>query len=339
MKREGALQRYLSWKNLFLAGGILFLLLLPLAFIERAREEVIALASPLFKSLASPLNKRIAALEAEKRRLELENNLLRSNLMKEKREIGASSNLDREGFLKQNFLTARPVYWDLKGGGHFLWIDVGENANRKAKKRIIEKNSPVLSGRFGVGVVDEVGKTVSRIRLLTDPLVHPSVQATRGQLASALLLDHIDALLATRESLFLESGTAFTKERRELFKECLLDLKASLTPKAKSWYFARGILQGRQGGNNLKKPLVSGLGFTSPSSESDEAIQKGDLLVTTGLDGVFPAGIIMAEVERVFPIQEGDPTFEFEAKLFIDKWDASYPLFILPPLAGEIPLG
>ena len=68
-------------------------------------------------------------------------------------------------------------------------------------------------------------------------------------------------------------------------------------------------------------------------------LQTGDLLITTGLDGLFPRGLKVATVVEVFPLQEGDYYYELLAEPLVDLWqDFSY-VYILPPLeeTGSLP--
>jgi rod shape-determining protein MreC len=47
--------------------------------------------------------------------------------------------------------------------------------------------------------------------------------------------------------------------------------------------------------------------------EEGAVMQKGDLLITTGMDGVFPEGLSVAEVAAVHPVTEGAFSYEVEA--------------------------
>jgi len=61
-------------------------------------------------------------------------------------------------------------------------------------------------------------------------------------------------------------------------------------------------------------------------------IEKGDLLVTTGMDGVFPADLPVAVVSAITPLKEGAVSFEIEAKLCAGNLNHLRDVIVLPPL-------
>ena len=61
-------------------------------------------------------------------------------------------------------------------------------------------------------------------------------------------------------------------------------------------------------------------------------IQVHDLLVTTGIDGVFPPGLRVAEVKKVFPLSEGAYTYEIEAIPTAGNLNNLQHVFIIPPV-------
>ncbi len=61
---------------------------------------------------------------------------------------------------------------------HVLWIDKGSKTPDLPFQ--LQRNAPVLVGSTLVGLVDFVGNYSSRIRLISDPSIHPSVRVARG---------------------------------------------------------------------------------------------------------------------------------------------------------------
>ena len=61
------------------------------------------------------------------------------------------------------------------------------------------KNSPVLFGTSIIGVVEYVGYERSRVRLITDEKLVPSVRAVRGRENNRFLLEHVQTVLFTLE--------------------------------------------------------------------------------------------------------------------------------------------
>jgi rod shape-determining protein MreC len=70
---------------------------------------------------------------------------------------------------------------------------------------------------------------------------------------------------------------------------------------------AKGEIQGTQATLfRSRQAVLRGAGFYGE-------VRPGDLLVTSGLDGVFPEGLEVAEVSTVFPLTEGASSYELEA--------------------------
>jgi cell shape-determining protein MreC len=102
-------------------------------------------------------------------------------------------------------LPAKVIFREPASWSSTLWINLGEKDNQKLKKKIIGKNSPVLLGTSIIGVVEYVGDYQSRVRLITDSRLTPSVRACRGNEQNRYLLEHLEALifaLEPREDLF-----------------------------------------------------------------------------------------------------------------------------------------
>lgn len=184
-----------------------------------------------------------------------------------------------------------PALWESS-----LWINVGEVENQALGRKVISKNSPVTVGDSIVGVVEYVGKQQSRVRLITDSALTPSVRVKR---------------VLGKETTYLAKG----------------ELQGSGNP---LW---------RSRGSHLK-----GIGFNyefadeeGPSRDlrNDTIIKVNDLLVTTGMDGIFPAGFQVALVTKIKPLDEGDYFYEIEASPTAGDLDSLHLVFVLPPLSNE----
>jgi hypothetical protein len=92
---------------------------------------------------------------------------------------------------------------------------------------------------------------------------------------------------------------------------------------------AKGEIQGSQ--TTLfrsRQPILHGKGFY-------EEIKPGEILVTSGLDGVFPEGLAVAKVIGVFPMAEGASSYDLEATLAAGDLDHLKFLTVLPSLGVD----
>ena len=64
-------------------------------------------------------------------------------------------------------------------------------------------------------------------------------------------------------------------------------------------------------------------------------MQNGDLLITTGLDGIFPAGLLVARVSKVHDLEEGAYSYRIEAKPTCLMLSELQVVFVLPPISQE----
>jgi len=241
---------------------------------------------------------------------------------------------------------ARVVYRGFSSWMSSVWIDVGTHTNKKLGSTVVAKNSPVVIGNAVVGVVEHVGRYRSRVRLITDVALTPSVRAVRGNLQNQALSSHIDAALETLELREdLENPSAL---------EALQSLKGQLKAEGQTWFCAKGELCGynkglwRQG-----RGVLRGTGFnydfsddkgpardlrTGQAAEGDVVpiLKRGDLLVTTGMDGVFPEGLFVARVTQIDTLREGGYYYDLEAKPVVSNLDDISLVFVLPPAAGVL---
>lgn len=357
-----------SYKRYIVLGGILFLLVsLPTCFMENLRGKVLGFFL---------VGKRNCSGQAmrEVERLEIENHILRTEFGKLKslfEQQRALTSLEMQIFsedlsvkkceemrslldIHRYGVTASVIYRDPETWSSSIWINVGEEDNRIRGHQIVKKNSPVLSGFSVVGVVESVGRKRSRVRLITDVGLKPSVRVARGFSQNALFLENLDFVL---HHVKMRRELPLSDSQKEEIIALLEPLKKRLATDVEEWYLAKGILQGS--GTPLWRSLnhtLKGIGFNydfpdskGPSRELSSGkvidaktpllpaplIRVSDLLVTTGMDGVFPPGLPVAEVRKIFPSREGAFTYEIEAIPVVKNLDTLQTVFVIPPWSDE----
>lgn len=203
--------------------------------------------------------------------------------------------------LKLIHLPARVIFRPLNSWNSSLWVDKGEEDNLALGRNVIQKNSPVVVGTSIVGVVDFVGKKESRIRLITDSGLNPSVRIKRGEwfLAKGELRGQAEPLARSHSSRILGAG----------FNYDSADGKGP----------ARDLRTGKPLEKNSKFPTMP-------------LLQINDLLITTGMDGVFPPGLQAGVVKKIQTLKEGDFAWDLEAESTAGDLNSLMIVFILPPL-------
>ena len=245
-------------------------------------------------------------------------------------------------------MPAQVIFRDPSSWSSSVWINLGARDNQAIGRVVIAPNSPVLLKDALVGVVEYVGEEQSRVRLLTDAGLVLAVRAMRGGIQNrelSLQVKNILEHLRARPDLF------FSPEEQEKFVGLLRSFEERLSDYDEE-ALAKGEICGcsaplwRSRGTKLK-----GIGFNydtpdeegpardlrsgrplGVSQKDKKLIQAGDLLVTSGLDGVFPPGIPVAVVTTVAPLKEGSYSYELEAKSAAGPLDDLGTLFVLPPL-------
>lgn len=269
----------------------------------------------------------------EIRRLRLENQLLINEIqrisahfnneawivaeaeaMQEPRDISYFRNLRNEDQvrllnLKLQSVPASVIFRSPSSWTNSFWINVGNHDNQRLGKEIISKNSPVVVGASVAGVIDYVGNKQSRVRLITDSGLTPSVRVMR-------------------------------------------------TVEGKTWYLAKGELKGsKEAAWRTLSPILKGVGFNydfpdveGPARDlrSGEVagykekllpklpiIEVDDLLITTGMDGVFPRGLQVAKVKKINLLKEGDYFYEIEAVASVKNLDDLTEVYVLPTIGYD----
>ncbi len=240
-----------------------------------------------------------------------------------------------------------PAFWSSS-----LWISVGEVNNRAAQKTVVGKNSPVLAHGALIGVVEYVGESQSRVRLISDAGVAIAVRAMRGGTQNRELIEHVRSL---RERIEVRPDLFSSAEEQARFLSWLLAFEDRIKPSWEDEMLAKGELRGssaplwRSQGSSLKgsgfnydysdengpaRDLRTGRPIGAVAAKETSLLREGDLLVTSGLDGVFPAGIPVAIVQSVGDLKEGGFFYDVEAKAAAGSLQDLQTALVLPPLEG-----
>lgn len=343
--------------------------------------------SPIFNYLRSinedpsdPIKKERMALQEELQRLQIENQLLNRELFHLQQLFGYQKKIDQKlnrldsissaetKFITEQYqnslrrmvqnlnwqvrtLAARVIFRSFDQWNSAVWINVGAADNDSSDQPIVAKNSPVLIDQAIVGIIDYVGQHQSRVRLITDARITPSVRAIRGGEQEDLVADQIDLL---QELLTPRMAASLTDQQYQSFKESLQSIRAKLQPMKKNWYLAKGELQGSIHPIGYGTPLLKGTGFnydypdeegeardlrtgqstTNKNSAAIPILKTNDILVTTGMDGIFPSGLKVAIVTKIEVLREGDYYYDIQAKPLVKNLEEISLVFVIPPLRG-----
>ncbi|MCB1107123.1 MAG: hypothetical protein KDK76_03405 [Chlamydiia bacterium] len=300
---------------LILGVALLGLFYIPKGIIEKLRSTSVDGAKHLtFQEKGEDKSLETQLLLLEKQNEDLRNRLLCGERIKEQidavksmiaideKELSEFSQRrikSAEELLKRAlfFVSGDIIYRDPSHWNSTFWINLGEKE--------ISVNSPVLKGKYLIGLVEYVGKHKSRVRLLTDSSLVPSVRVVRGE---------------GKDQKYLAKG----------------ELYGSSSP---LWRKRSDILSGigfnydfedEEGG---ARELRSGRPLNHLNHEDSlSLIEVGDLLVTTGMDGVFPKDIPVAIVSKLETLREGAVSIEIEARLCCGNLDNLQSVAVLPPL-------
>jgi len=343
---------------------LLVLFHLPNSWIEGVRSFTTSCASIFFRKKPSVSNE---ALVVENLLLKNQNKKLRKLLVAEERidrqlkklhGLQALNEKEERGFLRRRIDNARKIlnmellsvcsqviYRSATNWNSTLWIGSGERDNDTLGEQVIAVNSPVLKGPHLIGIIEYVTQSKSRVRLLTDSTLVPSVRAVRGENANREVFNLIDRF---QEYLTLQNET---QEARA----ALCQLKGKLDNIREEKFLAKGELFGTSSPIWRRcSHILKGVGFNYDFSDEEGValelrsgqplthlnqqrvfpiLKEGDLLVTTGMDGVFPADIPVAIISSVEPLKEGEVTFNITAELCAGNLYDLTEVIILPPLS------
>lgn len=230
----------------------------------------------------------------------------------------------------------RIIYRDPSSWSSSCWIDVGEENNAALGQEIVAKNSPIVSGSALVGVVEYVGKRQSRVRLITDTGLKTAVRAVRGSI--------LDREIASLSHALLERLQKHPSRQNESFAAELRQFEKTLSIHWEDSYFAKGEIFGTSAPyfRSLRSTL-KGIGFNCdfPDEEGSShdlrsnILQVGDMLVTSGLDGVFPPGLKVGIVTKIKPLRAGAFAYELEAAPAAGDLGDLTAICVLPPVGMD----
>lgn len=344
-----------STKSYLLLFAALFLLMsLSISSTEKARGIAISLFSSPWDFLSrireSFTSHSPRDLENKWQQLQIENQLLHAEIDRLQQLLEYNADFKHAAPTSFQSIQGRVIFRSPSSWNSSLWINIGEADNPSIEDRIIAKNSPVLLGGSVIGVIDYVGEHQSRVRLITDSGLTPSVRAVRGSIQYKAIENHIVSLISALERKKDISISA--TEKTSLIQQLNL-LNNNLKLDQQTLYLSKGELHGT--GQPLwrtKSSLLKGVGFNydfadeygdardlrtgkianKPSSKPIPLLKVNDLLITTGMDGVFPEGLKVAEVTKIDLLKEGDYFYNLEAKPTAGNLDDIFTVFVIPPL-------
>lgn len=239
-------------------------------------------------------------------------------------------------------LPAKVVFREPGSYSHVLWLGVGEKDNKALGAAIVAVNSPVVIGTSIVGVVEHVEYGKCKVRLITDPRLAASVRAVRGFKQNVYLLDRLEEIISAIES---RDDLFSTVEMRNIILKNFHFLKTSLSTKTPDRFLAKGELHGAAAPLwRSCAPTLKGIGFNYDFPDIEgremdlskgEILKTGDLLITTGYDGIFPPGFEVGIVSKIEKLREGACSYELEARLTAGNLEELSHVLVLPPQAVD----
>jgi len=267
--------------------------------------------------------------------------------------LKARHRMELKKLLQMNLeaVPAKVIFRSPESWNSSFWINVGSATNTALGRTTVAKNSPVLLGSSVIGVIDYVGKYQARVKLITDSGLSPSIRAVRGGIQSKLIAQKIIGLIYALKN---NPKVFDNHEMQQMLVEQLEMAIPNIPQIVESHYLAKGELYGSSKPLwRSQRHLLSGTGFNydfadgegpardlrtghpiphDPNEISLPIVKVGDVLVTTGMDGVFPAGLMVAEVTQVHPLKEGDYFYELDATPIAGNFDNLSTIFVIPPV-------
>lgn len=214
-----------------------------------------------------------------------------------------------------------------------LWIDRGVGE--------VDLHSPVMKGSSLIGVVDYVGKRQSRVRLITDSSLSVAVRVSRGADPHRKVVEDVEQLLSDLQLFGKEDCETLNQEALKALKA----LKEAYSRGSERRLLAKGELHGSSSPLWKRRgQLLKGVGFNLDFADdhssamdlrSGDIIGYSDLLVTSGLDGLFPEGLIVGVVTHIDLLEEGDYYYTIEAKPSSGNLDDLAYVELLEPLGFD----
>jgi len=237
------------------------------------------------------------------------------------------------------YALGRVIFVEPFASSSLAWIDIGDKYNQQVGETVVAKNSPVVIADQLVGVVEEVYPKFSKIRLITDPKLAINVKAVRGKEQMKDVQSKAEELLDC-----LELIKDIKYERKEELIAQLIQLIQGLKLDGHDRYYALGEISGSEYSFLSKnRDQLVGTGFSlkgsyrqlqdDPSKGFQEiAVMKGDLLVSTGKDGVIPAGLKVGWVVDVGKASMGKSTYAIRARSACRELHRLEYVQVLPPM-------
>jgi rod shape-determining protein MreC len=219
------------------------------------------------------------------------------------------------GQLHRRVVAARLIYRDPLPWGSCFWIDAGADQ--------VQHNSPVVIGNALVGVIDSVGRSCSRVRCITDSQLVVAVRVARGSPQTGALLHYLELL---QQGLGQQKELTALREQLAQPKELAYLAKGEVTGSGLPLWQESGTLRG----TGFNYDFADAFGPARPLS-AHNLIEPGDLLVTSGLDGIFPPGLDVGWVTHLEPLREGAISLEAEVRACAPQLSHLETVFILPP--------
>lgn len=256
--------------------------------------------------------------------------------------------------LQSQAIPAKVVYREPASWSSFVWINMGEKHNKALGRQVVAKNSPVIVNGCLAGVVEDVRNSQSRVRLITDANLMPSVRTLRGKKQNEQLWQQLESIfhaLEARRDLFQSS------DEQKAFVAFFSRIKSRISTSSHERYLAKGELHGGSAPLwRARGAILQGIGFNydradaegpardlrsgrskdaQNSLESLAILKEGDLLVTSGFDGVFPAGLPVAIVKKIENLREGASAYELKAEAAAGSLNDLSTVFVLPSLGFD----
>lgn len=281
---------------ILLVFGIFLALSLPRQYLDPLRGRVMQVLGRALPNVA--LNEASIKEEGLIKTLELENAQLRQRVfdLEQLLRIADPESISLAASVGAHM--ARIVYRSPAFWNSCCWIRGAPSTQKN-----LTKNSPVVFGNTLIGIIDLETAEQSRVRLITDPELVVSVRAMRNGLllAKGELCGALHPVARTRGTKLTGVGFHY-------------DFADAEGP-------ARDLRTGQPVGH--------------PDAPSMPLLAIGDILVTTGMDGLFPKGLHVATVVAISPLQEGDYFYDLEAESLVPSLDALTFVFVLPPVNAK----